>query len=168
MNERMRRSSLIGLAAITIAIGVAAQGALAFAKDLIRCTAPGASPVTLDLATRKMQGKTLACLRGGGFVADMTPCAPNGGFGLSYPTGSADLSGIVMRWQDYADHLGGVASFYAASDEIVFTGGFMSPANGMQEQWRFSVDRLTGAGTLTTAEPKATVSYTWAKARQKL
>jgi hypothetical protein len=35
---------------------------------------------------------SLNCISGS-FISDMTPCAPDGGFGLSYPTGDASLSG---------------------------------------------------------------------------
>jgi hypothetical protein len=79
----------------------------------------------------------------------MTPCAPNGAYGLSAPTGSAELVGVVDRWQDYANHSGGVVSHFANADTIYFAGGFNWPDNGgLTDKWSFTVNRLTGHAEL--------------------
>jgi len=79
---------------------------------------------------------------------DMTPCAPDGAYGLSAPTGSAELVGVVDRWQDYTNHSGGVVSHFANSETIYFTGGFNSPDTGLTDKWSFTVNRLTGHAEL--------------------
>ncbi len=99
--------------------------------------------MTLD--AQRMLNRTVSCISGS-FVADMTPCAPNGEFGLSYPTGSASLSKIVNHWQDYGDHLGGVVSYTNSPQSISFSGGFMS--DSYKPEWSFTANRLTGTAKL--------------------
>jgi hypothetical protein len=123
--------------------------ATANAGDTILCSSDsGREDVTIIKSADKLFGKTLDCLSGGDFIADLTPCAPNEEFALSAPTGSAAIVEIVQRWQDYTDHLGGVTSHYITDDVIAFSGGWNSPENGYTEQWSFEANRLTGVGTL--------------------
>lgn len=118
----------------------------AFARTVILCRGAGQEAV-ITLEDRKAFGRTLDCVSGP-FVADMTPCAPNGEFGLSAPTGSASLVKVVKRWQEYGDHLGGVAGHFATKDKLNFNGGFNSPDGGFKEQWSIDVNRLTGVAVL--------------------
>ena len=118
------------------------------AKEIILCQRPGSPDTVITLEASTQFNRTLDCIAGN-FVADMTPCAPNGAYGLSAPTGSAALVGVVDRWQDYADHSGGVVSHFANADTIYFAGGFNWPNNGgLTEKWSFTVNRLTGQAEL--------------------
>ena len=80
------------------------------------------------------------------------------------------LAGLVDRWQDYANHLGGIASNLTNDHEIYFSGGFNTPitnatinqnrasvglppipggdrvpgGQGYNAAWEFRVSRLTG------------------------
>jgi len=58
------------------------------------------------------------------------------------------LVGIADRWQDYANHFGGVVAFGTSPSSYRFQGGFMSPESGYSEQWTFDVSRLTGEAIL--------------------
>ena len=133
---------LAGLVTLTT-VASAAPG------QTILCQRAGlADTVKITLGALKQFNRMLDCITGK-FVTDMTPCAPNGGYGLSAPTGGADLVGIVDRWQDYAEHLGGVVSHFADGDTIYFAGGFNSPDNGgLTDKWSFTVNRLTGKAEL--------------------
>jgi hypothetical protein len=136
--------------ALFVALGLTGPAA---AQSFILCTAPDKEDLVIELDSMIFEGETLSCLRGGGGVIyDMTPCAPDGGYGLSYPTGSAGLLKVVHRWQDYGDHMGGVASFTASETEFRFEGGFMFPDSGYSEAWSFTVSRLTGAGDLAVVQ----------------
>jgi hypothetical protein len=118
------------------------------AKELILCHRHGSPDAIITLGATTQFNRTLDCLAGD-FVADMTPCAPNGAYGLSAPTGSADLVRVVDRWQDYADHSGGVVAHFANAGTIYFAGGFNWPDNGgLTERWNFTVNRLTGHAEL--------------------
>lgn len=152
--------------AIILAAGLAVLAPqVGQAADIIRCTSAGQADVTISLNSTRKFKRVLSCIAGD-FIEDMTPCAPNGGFGLSYPTGSAALSSIVDRWQDYADHMGGVASYFSNAHQIHFSGGYMSPTDGLKTGWTFSVDRLSGKGTLAIpGKPTATFSCNKARAK---
>ncbi len=137
MGEIMKR--------LTIALATLYLAAPAAAKDIIRCTSKNAPEVVMSLEARKMLNKTVSCISGE-FIADMTPCATNGGYGLSHPTGSASLREIVSRWQDYGDHHGGVTHHFVTPEKIHFDGGWMS--DSFKTQWSFTADRLTGRAKL--------------------
>lgn len=140
--------------------------ATASAKDVIRCEARGVEPITITMDARKHAGASLHCISAS-FIYDMTPCAPSNGFGLSAPTGSAPLGPIVYRWQEYADHMGGVAANVTKETQIVFAGGFNSPGSGYTEKWRFIVDRVTGEGKLYQTDDKKTTTKNYSCNRAK-
>ena len=52
------------------------------------------------------------------------------------------------RWQDYAEHLGGIVGYAADASSLQFDGGFYSPNHRKRgawgDHWTFKVDRLTG------------------------
>lgn len=135
------------------------------ARSLIQCKGAG-DDVVISLQERKAYGKTLSCLIKATFVVDMTPCAPNNGFGLSAPTGAASLGKVVGRWQDYMDHNGGVVGFGENAATISFTGGFVYSGEYKRE-WSFEVDRLSGGATLKQTDKKD-LAYTCAVAKPRL
>lgn len=150
----------------TAIIAIACLAAVpSHARSLIRCQGAG-DDVVISLQERKAYGKTLSCLIKATFVSDMEPCAPNNGFGLSAPTGSASLGRVVMRWQDYMNHMGGVVGFGENAATISFTGGFVYSAEYKQE-WSFEVDRLSGRATLKQKDKKD-IGYACAAAKPKL
>jgi hypothetical protein len=117
-------------------------------KQVILCQRAGSPDTVITLGASTQFNRTLDCITGD-FVADMTPCAPNGAYGLSAPTGSAELVGVVDRWQDYANHSGGVVGHFANADTIYFSGGFNWPDNGgLTDKWSFTVNRATGHAEL--------------------
>ncbi|MCJ2042523.1 hypothetical protein MKK55_26770 [Methylobacterium sp. J-059] len=137
------------------------------AKEIIRCTAKGQPDVTMTLNAERKFDYVLSCISGR-FIADMTPCAPNGGFGLSSPTGTASLARVVERWQDYGDHMGGITGYTSNATQVHFDGGFFSPRTNntpihWSEQWSFTANRLTGKAMLIQ-ENKPDVEYICTKA----
>lgn len=151
-------------AGLLVAILVA-SGTETFATQIVRCEAKGAEDVVIALDAKRLDGRRVSCISGG-FVVDMTPCAPNGAFGLSAPTGSASLVKIVDRWQDYANHMGAVAGHFVTDHQIHFSGGFNSPDSGYEEGWSFEANRLTGKATLKEKD-KRPVTFTCSKADRK-
>ncbi len=137
----------MSIVAVTLGCGFAA----ACAETIIRCNSlVGKEVVTIVLSGERKFGRSLNCIEGD-FVEDMTPCAPNGGFGLSAPTGAALLSRLVYRWQDYTDHGGGVVGSSVSSTRIYFSGGWMAPPE-FSRLWEFEVDRVSGSADLTIYE----------------
>ena len=138
----------------------------AMAKDVIRCEGKGADPITITMDARKSANTSLHCIAAS-FIYDLTPCAPSNGFGLSAPTGSAPLGPIVYRWQDYIDHMGGVASNVTKETQLVFAGGFNFPGSGYLEKWRFVVDRISGEAKLFQTEENKTTTKNYSCNRAK-
>lgn len=123
-----------------------------FAASFVLCQAPDKEDIVIEQDAEKFGEHSLTCISGGGFVVDMTPCAPDGGFGLSAPTGSASLVGVVTRWQDYGDHSGGVVAYSESASSLSFHAGFHYPGSGYQDAWSFEVSRLTGKGELAIVQ----------------
>ena len=133
----MNLMNAIAAAAYLAATGMALAAPAEKPMHLL-CKGDGIDNVYVHLNSKKQFGHVLSCVSGP-FIADMMPCAPNGGYGLSSPTGSADLVGVVMRSQDYQRHLGGVTAFTRQGDDVTFTGGFMG-SNGLQTSWTLKLD----------------------------
>lgn len=147
------------------------QTAIVHAKPtIIECQSPGREHITINLNEKKAFHHVLSCIRGE-FVEDMTPCAPNGGFRLSAPTGTAGLTGVVDRWQDYGDHNGGITGHWMNPAQIYFSGGYNDMDGGYKEKWSLMVNRVSGKGVLTiqkdnSVEPEK-FNYTCGTAKQK-
>lgn len=85
-------------------------------------------------------------------IADMTSCSPDGGWGLSYPTGTAGLSETTSSWAIAYEHFGGKFASHLSPDEFVAQATFglgieVEPRNGSQDM-KLSLNRLTGEGVL--------------------
>jgi hypothetical protein len=68
-----------------------------FAREQILCQTTGQSNVVITLGSQTKFGRVLDCIAGD-FAYDMTPCAPDGGFGLSYPTGLQGALVSPVSW----------------------------------------------------------------------
>ena len=74
--------------------------------------------------------------------------------------------GVVDRWQDYGQHLGGITNNGVSDTEIYFSGGFNSPSSGYEKKWTFIVSRLTGNAQLNESGQDET-SYQCSKVSKK-
>ena len=132
---------------IAAMLGLPRPGA---AEELIECKNDSMKAV-VSLNSFAKFGRMLSCVRGP-FINDLTPCAPNGEFGLSYRKANSTIVDVVSRSQDYSSHVGGVTSHYVNDTEIYFSGGFNSPDVGYDEAWSIRIDRLNGTADLTVAD----------------
>lgn len=139
----------------------------AFGMTTILCSSPGSHDVVISINSTQFSGVVLSCVHGN-FIFDMTPCAPVNGYGLSAPTGDARLVGVVRDWHDpaYTTHSGGVTRFAADNSRYQFVGGFMWPSKGLEEVWRFEVNRFSGSATLAQ-RGKASQIYSCKKAQPR-
>lgn len=130
----------------------------ATAKNLV-CEGGDHSEVHVHIDAEKRYKHLLSCIDGP-FVVDMTACAPDGGYGTSYPTGAADLSGVVMRWQDLST-TGGVTSYVNTSGRMHFDGVWYSGSGKKEAQdllWSFDINTDLTA-RLDVNESKKKTSY---------
>lgn len=111
-----------------------------YANDIIRCVA-GEKKIDIAFESYDFNGEKLNCLFGS-FLSDMTPCAPNGGFAVSAPTGTAPIVYTTSRWQDVRDEIGGVTQHWINSTQIYFRFDIG------QKKWEFIVDKIDGTGAL--------------------
>ena len=94
-------------------------------------------------------GQPLHCIDAPGLY-DLTPCAPDGGWGLSAGTGLAGLTSVTGSWVQAHDHFYG--KFYAlvSADSIVAAASFGEGLPSMSGEgntfWRMEVSRITGEG----------------------
>ena len=148
---------------VAIALAFLIQSNAAFAEIPIACVndrGAEARPVQITLDARQYQGRLLSCIDGP-FVYDMTACAPNGGYGLSAPTGAGSLVAIVDRWQERGDHLGGATSYKRDAHDISFAGGYVNSRGIYEDKWSFTINRSTGVGLLKAPnEPNRTYRCT--------
>jgi hypothetical protein len=151
----------IGAAFLSM-LSVLSPSSASGADKLILCVSSKANDVVISIGSDEVFGQSVSCIAGD-FAVDITPCAPDGAYALSAPTGSAAIVEIVDRWQDYGDHIGGVTSHFVSDDEIYFEGGFMGPESGYSESWHFSTSRLTGRGELWVADVETSYECSLAK-----
>lgn len=150
----MRRRRFAGVLVASIAISGSS-----LSDEQILCAHTGRADVVITLQAMSRFNRVLDCISGD-FVSDLTPCAPNGAYALSAPTGAGDLVKIVDRWQDYMDHSGGVTSHFVTPDKIYFAGGFVGGRSGYyEEHWSFTTSRLTEKAELKE-KSKPPTSYT--------
>lgn len=141
----LRRSAVAVLA--TLLASNASAASVDRVERLIVCQSKGQADIVLQINSEREQGRLLSCIDAD-FISDMTPCSADGSWSLSYPTGTAAISSIVDRWQDWADHMGGVTFFRLSADSYYFDGGFKGSEDDTYDQWSFTVDRTSGKGFL--------------------
>jgi hypothetical protein len=93
------------LLALTIGITPAAAQDGTPKPVLLSCQSATGEDFTIELFGESAFGP-LHCVRGL-MIVDMIPCAPNGGWGLSYPTGTASLAEVTKMWAVASRHFGG-------------------------------------------------------------
>lgn len=121
---------------------------------LIKCKSEESSPLFVELWKPSEFGELLHCVKGD-FVADMTSCAPDGGWGLSRGTGLAGLSEITSSWQVAFGHRSGKMSANIGMTSLWFTanhGEGIGDAHSFQ--WELDLDRVTGGAELRVRDKK--------------
>ncbi len=121
--------------------------------------------VVVTLNSFRKFGRIFNCVDGE-FVFNLSGCAPDRAFGLHRPTGKADLTRVVDRWQDYSDYSGTITSNSISGNQIYFSGGFNSPIDGYTESWSYSISRITGKALLK-AKGKVLATYQCTKEDRK-
>ncbi len=121
---------------------------------LLACESAAGENFTIELFSESTFGP-LHCVTGLTIV-DMTPCAPDKGWGLSYPTGSAGLADVTNSWSVASQHFGG--KFTAALGPETFN-AIASFGDGLEPDltkgsydMTLTLDRSTGAGSYISGE----------------
>jgi hypothetical protein len=134
---------IVAAACISPMIAIAQSG-----PSVIICTNDIGNEVLVETWKDSRFSEPLHCIHGN-FVYDLTPCAPQGGWGLSSGFGRAGLSEVTQNWQTASNWPNGKVSAMVGALKITFKGGFGEGLLGSEEhQWTFEIDRETGGGTL--------------------
>ena len=121
---------------------------------LLACHSVTGEDLTIDLfASTPLVA--MHCVNGL-MIVDMTPCAPDGGWGLSYPTGSAGIADVTTGWQLASQHYGGKLAAQIGPDRFTATAAFgegLEPAltKGSYDM-TISLDRTTGADVYVSGD----------------
>lgn len=116
------------------------------APKLIKCTAEGHEPIWIDLWTPSEFGP-LHCVRGD-FATDLTPCAPNGGWGLSAGTGRAKLVDVTQNWETAHNHWAGKMAAHLSPTHFSASAKFGEGLTDTDPEWGIKVSRKDGQGLL--------------------
>ena len=142
------------LLALTIGITPAAAQDGTPKPVLLSCQSATGEDFSIELFGESAFGP-LHCVSGL-MIVDMTPCAPDGGWGLSYPTGRASLAEVTSMWAVASQHFGG--KFTATLGPETFS-AVASFGDGLEPDlskgsydMTLTLDRSTGAGTYVSGE----------------
>jgi hypothetical protein len=140
--------------AMTIGIPPAAAQDSVPKPVLLSCQSAAGEDFTIELFAASAFG-SMHCVSGL-MIVDMTPCAPDGGWGLSYPTGSASIAEVTTMWAVASQHFGGKftatlgpETFSAAAS---FGEGLEPDLSKGSYDMTLTLDRSTGAGTYVSGE----------------
>ena len=116
---------------------------------LLDCKSATGEDFTIELFGESAFGR-MHCVKGL-MIVDMTPCAPDGGWGLSYPTGTAGIAEVTPMWAVAARHFGGKFTATLGPEEFTATASFgegLEPdlSRGSYDM-TIKLDRATGDGT---------------------
>ncbi|HQU68369.1 MAG TPA: hypothetical protein PLI43_09225 [Albidovulum sp.] len=144
----MQLFTIVLVAAITWTSLAAAQDGVP-RPILLSCKSSAGEDFTIELFGESPFGP-LHCVQGL-MIVDMTPCAPNGGWGLSYPTGSAGLAEVTPMWAVAYKHSGGKFTATLGPEKFTAVAAFgegLEPdlSNGSYDM-TIALNRTTGAGS---------------------
>lgn len=142
-------------ASMLFALLAVSNPALADPKPmLLTCQSEDDENFTIELFSRTSFGP-MHCIKGL-LIVDMTPCAPDGGWGLSYPTGRANISETTQLWAIAARHFGGKFTATLGPEEFSATavwGNGLEPnlENGSYDM-TLKLNRINGLGEYISGE----------------
>lgn len=116
---------------------------------LLGCRDEKGEDFTIELFRPSPAGP-LHCVSGL-LIPDMTPCAPDQGWGLSYPTGAANLASVTTLWAEADRHYGGKFTATLGPKEFSARSMFgegLEPDTGPDSyDISLTLDRTTGKGS---------------------
>ena len=91
------------------------------------------------------------------FIADMTACAPQGGWGLSSDRRDAELIEVTNDWKTAHKHQAGKVTAVAGTRGVRFNAQRgIGIGSNLSYEWKFSVDRRTGEAFWFSADGSKT------------
>lgn len=149
----MKLFPLLLIAMIGSSSSVAAQDGVP-ELVLLACRSATGEDFTIELFGETSFGP-MHCVKGL-MIVDMTPCAPDGGWGLSYPTGRASIAEVTQMWAIAADHFGGKFTAILGPEEFTaiasFGQGLEPDLSADSYDMTITLDRSTGDGTYVSGE----------------
>ena len=121
---------------------------------LLACKSRVGENFTIELFGESKFGP-MHCVKGL-WIVDMTPCAPDGGWGLSSPTGRAGIVEVTPMWAVAAGHFAGKFTATLGPEKFTAVASFgegLEPdlSKGSYDM-TISLDRATGHGVYVSGE----------------
>lgn len=155
------------IAAIGVGSTVAAQEVIP-KPVLLACKSAKGEDFTIELFRETAYGP-MHCIKGL-MIVDMTPCAPDGGWGLSYPTGTARIAEVTSMCAIAYRHFGGKFTATLGPEEFTAAASFgvgLEPdlSKGSTDM-TVKLDRSTGDGTYVSGSLGTVKFHCEVKARK--
>ena len=123
-------------------------------EESFRCDSEDGSAVVVRLWKPSGFNEPLHCLQAD-FIVGMTPCAPNGGWGLSSDTTGAELTEITSDWKTAHEHQAGKVTAISGPRAVMFNAQRgKGIGNNLSYEWKFSVQRRTGEAVWASRDGK--------------
>lgn len=124
--------------------------------EMMLCAGTGDSTLLVELWKPSDFDQPVHCLQAA-FIADITACAPQGGWGLSSDRRDADLVDVTNDWKTAHKHQAGKVTAVAGQRGVRFIAHRgIGIASNLSYEWKFSVDRRTGEAIWFDADGQKT------------
>lgn len=120
-------------------------------KGSVLCSSDYGTDIKVNFSEFKAGDELVNCIRGD-YFPDITPCAPENGYGLSPPTGGHQMIRAERNKAEADLHHGPVVHHTVSNQEINFVGGFNDFDGKLSKSWDFTIDRGGGTAKLNLVD----------------
>ena len=120
-------------------------------KGSVLCSSDYGTDIKVNFSEFTAGDELVNCIRGD-YFPDITPCAPENGYGLSPPTGGHQMIRAERNKAEADLHHGPIVHHTVSDQEINFVGGFNDFGGKLSKSWDFTIDREGGTAKLNLVD----------------